>query len=81
MAKTAKTAKPADATGAVWRSHYGPDAKVKRLVADNPHRVGSKGRKKWAKLRPGATVRALVEAGVELSYLRYAEGRGLIKVG
>jgi hypothetical protein len=77
MSKATKTAK----AEAVWRSKYDAAAKVKLLVKGNPHRPGTKDRRKWAKLRAGATVRALVAGGVELSYLRYVEQRGLVKIG
>ncbi len=72
MAKTVKAQ--------AWRSKYEPGAKIRLLAEDNPHRTGTKDRKKWSKLRRGATVRSVVEKGVDFGYLREVERRGLIEI-
>jgi len=63
-------------------SIYGLEDRVKVLCKGNPHRPDTKSYVAFSKITDGGTVNEQLEAGVPLSYLRYAQQeRNLIQIG
>jgi hypothetical protein len=89
VAKPVKAAKPVKEkkakNGAEKRgrkpSWGGPEAVIKVLVKENPHREGTKNFKSFSKYKSGMTVGAAISAGVASSNIWYESKLGNIKVG
>lgn len=79
-AKPAKTTKPvAKATARAKR--LAPDAKVRLLTKENPHREGTRLHKLWSLYKTGMTVQAALDAGIPAINLRYLAARKIIALG
>lgn len=80
-AAAAKKAEAAKAKRAASKTVRGGEGVITRLTAANPHRAGTRDFFTWARLKADMTVAEAVNAGIDRSYIRYAEkDRALIKV-
>ena len=82
-AKAAKAAKKVKRpNGAKGRpANYDPEAKIKLLVDEHPHREGTGRYKRWSKYKDGMTVAAAIKAGFKYENLRFSVEDGHIKIG
>jgi hypothetical protein len=82
--KAAKKAveKPAKkaANGSGKRTKLDPEATIKILSKENPHREGSARFKRWSKYRDGMTVAAALKAGFNAGDLQHSVADGNIKI-
>ncbi len=62
---------------------FPPDAKIKVLAKENPHRAGTLNHKRFSMYKSGMTVQEAVNAGggASLANIRYLSGLGHLKVG
>lgn len=63
------------------RTSYDPASTIVVLCTGNPHRPTSKDHDKFAASVAAGTIGGALAAGADVGYLRYAERRGLIKIG
>jgi hypothetical protein len=79
-AKVAAPAKAAKSNGDSSRTRLDPEAKIKILAKENPHREGSGRYKRWSKYRDGMTVAAALKVGFNSGDIQHSVADGNIKL-
>lgn len=73
-------AKKATNGSAGKRSRLDPEATIKILAKENPHREGSSRYKRWGKYKDGMTVKEALKAGFNAGDLNHSVNDGNIKI-